>query len=484
MHKQNILNLIFSYAGFFLGLFNTFLKPKIISAEEIGLIVSLTSMALIVSPIILIGTPSIIMKFYPDIKEKREKDGFLVAMSFLVLFFNGIAFFIFLAFKAYFLSFYDNSLMDEYANFFLILLFLNSFTYLLQSITRILYKSVQSNFVSNFVLRFGHVILLLVCLIFKLDFKEYFYMFVSLSAFVLLLLAKIAFSEISFFKCSFAIFTKQNNKLYSTYGFFRWISGLSSNIVLQIDKIMIGVYIGLGNAGIYSISLAVANTLGLIISSLVRIAQPRLSGAFAKNDIAEVRKIYNENLHFQIYLGLYVYMSICLFAQDILAILGEEYVKGVMVLILIATGHLINVFVGMCGEAIALSKYHKFDFYSRISLIVVVVISNYLLIPAFGINGAAIATCFSYFIYDFLKMYYAYKKFKIHPFQIIVLKFLFIAVIQFISIHLLVELLELKFNLLGIVGFSILNFAIYDFIVTYILKYKYSLLYTFVRKIK
>ena len=43
MYKQNILNLILSYTGMFLGIFNTLIKPKVLSPEEIGLIAFLMS---------------------------------------------------------------------------------------------------------------------------------------------------------------------------------------------------------------------------------------------------------------------------------------------------------------------------------------------------------------------------------------------------------------------------------------------------------
>ena len=45
------------------------------------------------------------------------------------------------------------------------------------------------------------------------------------------------------------------------------------------------------------------------------------------------------------------------------------------------------------------------------------ILLNVLLIPIYGIEGAAVATAVSYFIYNVFKSYWLYKKTKIHPFN-------------------------------------------------------------------
>ena len=66
-------------------------------------------------------------------------------------------------------------------------------------------------------------------------------------------------------------------KNVSSYGFFMLISNLSGIMVVNIDKIMIGYYLDFSHTGIYSISLAISGTLAIILSSFLRIVQPKLS---------------------------------------------------------------------------------------------------------------------------------------------------------------------------------------------------------------
>ena len=76
MYKGNIYNLIISYFGLVLGFLNTiYLKPKVITAEEIGLIGVVLSMATIYQYFTLFGIPSVVLKFYPILKkEKKESE--------------------------------------------------------------------------------------------------------------------------------------------------------------------------------------------------------------------------------------------------------------------------------------------------------------------------------------------------------------------------------------------------------------------------
>ena len=64
-------------------------------------------------------------------------------------------------------------------------------------------------------------------------------------------------------------------------------------------------------------------------------------------------------------------------------------------------------------------------------LTIVTITLNMLLIPSYGINGAAIATLISITLYSWTKLYFVVKKMNLYPFTIQTLKALGLLVVLF-----------------------------------------------------
>ncbi len=74
MVKQSIKNTIYSYIGILLGaVYTIFLVPKVFShaPEELGLIQLINSYVLMFMPFALMGFPNIIIKYWPEYREKQ-----------------------------------------------------------------------------------------------------------------------------------------------------------------------------------------------------------------------------------------------------------------------------------------------------------------------------------------------------------------------------------------------------------------------------
>jgi len=259
------------------------------------------------------------------------------------------------------------------------------------------------------------------------------------------------------------------------------VASISGNLANNLDKIMIGHYLSLSKTGIYAIALTVSSMMNIIFESFSRITQPRLSEYVQSGNIPEMRKAFYENLYNNIHFGVIVFFLISVFSHDILSILGKEYAEGAAVIVIIAIGQLSNLSVGMCGEILSLSKYYKFDFYSRTALIFVVIASNAVFIPIFGITGAAVATSSNLIIYDIFKMIYAYKKFGIHPFTKTTLKFYISGFIIAVPVWFIRGIIPM--NLINLSFISFFSFLVYDIILGYGFNYEYSILRKINKKI-
>jgi len=132
-------------------------------------------------------------------------------------------------------------------------------------------------------------------------------------------------------------------------------------------------------------------------------------------------------------------------------------------------GELVNISTGMCGGIIACSKYYKFDFYTRIFLVLLTIISNLLFIPLWGLTGAAFATSLSLALYNITKVIFVKIKLGFFPYTGENIRLFFSALLFFSFLFFLQNYIQLE-NVVVIIIFSIFCFALYLVINKYLLK--------------
>jgi O-antigen/teichoic acid export membrane protein len=88
---------------------------------------------------------------------------------------------------------------------------------------------------------------------------------------------------------------------------------------------------------------------------------------------------------------------------------------------------------GVNGEIILQSRYYRFNLISVVFLAVLIIGTNYIFIPLYGINGAAFATALSVFLWNILKFLFLWIKFRMQPFSIKTITLLLIAGVTFFA---------------------------------------------------
>ena len=90
---------------------------------------------------------------------------------------------------------------------------------------------------------------------------------------------------------------------------------------------------------------------------------------------------------------------------------------------------------GVNGEIIIMSRYYKFYIIAISLLAVFIIISNYYLIPAYGLAGAAAASLLSVLVFNLSKLIFIKVKFNMQPFTVNTLKVLLLGAAVFLMIQ-------------------------------------------------
>ena len=116
---------------------------------------------------------------------------------------------------------------------------------------------------------------------------------------------------------------------------------------------------------------------------------------------------------------------------------GDSFKSGIYVVLFISMSKLFSMLMGNNGEILMTSKYYWFTFIATLVLSVATFISNYLLIPIYGINGAAFATLLSVIAFNLALSGFLYWQFKFSPLSFNTLKAIgFLAIVLAFGMYL------------------------------------------------
>ena len=191
---------------------------------------------------------------------------------------------------------------------------------------------------------------------------------------------------------------------------------LSQVIFNNTDITMLGIMKNDYEVGIYSTALKIVNIVAALVQSLMAVILPRLSLYFSRNDYGEINKLLKKLLVFNIGIGLPCVVGIEMLAPDIIYFVGgAEYISAASVMRILILSFMFSLVGGsFLGNAVLIPSGRE-NYYMKVCWITAAcnVGLNYLLIPRFGANGAAMATAFNGLIILVLLLLNVDKQIKI-----------------------------------------------------------------------
>jgi len=187
-------------------------------------------------------------------------------------------------------------------------------------------------------------------------------------------------------------------------------------IVDHIDSFFLGYFYDSSSVGIYDSAYTLGQVLLLFLGTMSFLALPAFSRLHSNNNISGMDSIYKTSAK---WLGILVFpmYSILVSYPDLVLSLtfGKEYTSGALALQIISTGFFINVAMGLNRPGILSLGMSKSILKGNFMAVILNVFLNIILIPIFGLVGAAAASAFSYVFANLYWVYILYSETKIHP---------------------------------------------------------------------
>lgn len=420
--SQSLKNIISTYSGFVIGAINTlFLYTNFMSDDFYGMVGYMLSAAYVLMPLMSFGVHNTIVKFYSSFKTRISIYSFLTLMLFLpliIVFPAGIITYLSYEVIADFLS-SENAIIKDYVwHTFFVAIALAYFE-VFYAWVKVHMQTVFGNFMREVFHRVGAMILLVLLYFEVFDLQDFMIGLVLVYLLRTLVMMLYAFN----IKPPVIVFEKVgglNNIL--KYSILIIIAGSVATVLLDIDKVMLGKYIAIENVAYYNVAIFIATVIAVPQRAMHQILLPLTAKYLNDKDFESLEDLYKRSSLNLFIIGGLVFLLIVLNINQLYYLIDDDYRAGLYVVLLISVSKLYDSLLGSNNAILFNSDYYKVVLMLGVALVTIMVFLNTILIPLYGLEGAAVATCIAIFLYNTLKLLFVYKAFKITPFSVNTIK--------------------------------------------------------------
>lgn len=191
------------------------------------------------------------------------------------------------------------------------------------------------------------------------------------------------------------------------YGMKSYLANLAQFFNYRLDSFLVSMFSGLGNVGIYSVSVTMAESVWNVSNSVGGVLFPKVSsskGSTIKRTVSINRVTFTASL----ILGFTLAVSSPILIN---ILFGSKFVGSVMPLVALIPGVILMSISNVLTSDLSGRNFPNIGAVASLLSLIATVVLDVLLIPAYGPVGAAIASSFSYslatwyVVTKYIKMY-------------------------------------------------------------------------------
>ncbi len=199
---------------------------------------------------------------------------------------------------------------------------------------------------------------------------------------------------------------------------FALISFSSSLILLPVaylDRFLLGFFAGAGPVGVLAVAKQLQQMPGVLYQMLLSVSAPMFSSAHARNARAEQEHLYALTTDWAVKLALPLIAFLLLFAHPVLLLFGKTFAEaGTLPVQILMAAQLFNLATGPCGNVATMSGLEREAFWIDMTTMSATLVLLVVLVPLFGLPGAALSTLAGSAANNSLALYLVRSRLKIH----------------------------------------------------------------------
>lgn len=185
----------------------------------------------------------------------------------------------------------------------------------------------------------------------------------------------------------------------------------------QADKIVLGRYLSASQVGVYAVAMALVAFVPIALQSVNQIFSPTIAELHATGKRELLQQLYATLTKWILIGTLPMAMAMIAFARALIGIFGHGFEAGATVLTIGAVGQLFNCAVGSVGNLLLMSGHQVQLIKIQACNAVALVAMSLILVPRFGIRGAAAASAVCVIGTNLWCLTTVHSKLRLHPYN-------------------------------------------------------------------
>lgn len=448
IRKRSLKATTWIYIGFLIGALNTyFLTHKNwFNTDQNGLTRAMIEISQLIFAFSSLGVTSFLYKFFPyyhDNLSPRKNDilglALIVATAGFIVTCAGL----FLLEPVIVRKFSTNSmLLVEYFYWIFPMAFFVLLYNILESYAYGFDKGVTTSLLKETVLRLFTLVIIVLKVCNVIHFKTFIILF-SLQYLAIIIILTWHLNHHGQFWLSFKpsrVTKKFRKKIFAMLA-LTFIVIIVTVLRQSIDGLVLAAKQNLGKVGIFGLAAYMVSVMQAPFRSIVAITVPILSRAWKDKNYPEIQRIYKRSsinlLSFSLFIFFCIWMN---FTNGIYFFgINPDYLEGKWVFFLLGLVTIIELGTGVNGQIIGTSVYWRFELWTSLLLTALIIPLSYFLTVKYGIIGPAIANLVSFSVYNSIRIWFLWSKFRMQPFSTKTIEILLIATGAYLGTYLVVQ---------------------------------------------
>ncbi|TKX86047.1 flippase [Halorubrum sp. SS5] len=170
------------------------------------------------------------------------------------------------------------------------------------------------------------------------------------------------------------------------------LTSVGNRLLSWTDVVVLTLFVASGPIGQYEAAFQVSLLLSFALASVNSIFPSVASNLYQNEDYSRLETMYGVSTKWITLLTAFATMFTIVFATEILSIFGNNFGEATVVLIIFAVMRLLVAVAGPAGFLLLMTDHENIELINVFLSIILNLGLNFLLIPHYGITGAAIAT--------------------------------------------------------------------------------------------
>ena len=191
-----------------------------------------------------------------------------------------------------------------------------------------------------------------------------------------------------------------------------------ATILLQYASTLILAYFrSVEEVGVYSICLTAVSLSGFALPVVSQIFAPFIAELHRQGDIGRLRQLFKVVTLWALELFLPLALILSVGAATFLSLFGNHFRAAAPVLVVLILGQLFNIVTGPVGLVLSMTGQTRLQFYNSLFTLILQCGVAIVLIPSWGLMGAAIANATAMVCVNLARVVEAYWLLRAHPFS-------------------------------------------------------------------